>query len=108
MRSADSLSRRSLYAGLIISPVGSVMEGVMSTLMSGALRNHQEDPVAPFSRLDRAADLVAGPRAPALTRPKRMPGKGFAAAEIQQQTGTLHPCRLRRVTEYIQQNLDKD
>jgi len=84
------------------------MEGVMSTLTSGALRNHQEDPVAPFSRLDRAADLVAGPRAPALTRPKRMPGKGFAAAEIQQQTGTLHPCRLRRVTEYIQQNLDKD
>jgi AraC family transcriptional regulator len=59
----------------------------MSTLTSSAPRNQQEDPVAP--------------------RPDRMPGLGLAA-EIREQIGTLPWCRLRRVTEFIQQNLDKD
>jgi AraC family transcriptional regulator len=63
----------------------------MSTLTSSPLKNQQEDPVAPGC--------------PA--RPDG--GAGFESpAEIQQQASSLPSCRLRRVTEYIQQNLDKN
>jgi len=55
----------------------------MSALTSSPLGNHQEECVAPF-------DLVPSPRAAAPT------------------IGVLPRCRLRRVTEFIQQNLDKD
>jgi AraC-like DNA-binding protein len=63
----------------------------MSTLTSSPLRNQQEDPVTPVC-------------------PGRLHGdSGFGSpAEIHQQTSTLPSCRLRRVTEYIQQNLDKN
>ena len=63
----------------------------MSTLTSSPLKNQQEHPVT--------LDCLARPGG----------GAGFgSAAEIQQQIGTLPSWRLRRVTEYIQQNLDKD
>ena len=70
---------------------GRAWEGAMSTLTRSPLRNQQEDQVA----------LVCLAR--------RDDGFGFGSpTEIQQQTGALSRCRLRRVTEYIQQNLDKD
>ena len=63
----------------------------MSALTSSPLKNQQEHPVT--------LDCLARPGG----------GAGFgSAAEIQQQMGTLPSWRLRRVTEYIQQNLDKD
>jgi AraC-like DNA-binding protein len=66
-------------------------EGAMSALTSSPLKNQQEHPVT--------LDCLARPGG----------GAGFgSAAEIQQQIGTLPSWRLRRVTEYIQQNLDKD
>jgi AraC-like DNA-binding protein len=62
----------------------------MSTLTSSPLRYQQDDPVA------------QGPGRP-------QGGAGFGSpAEIHQQTSVLPSCRLRRVTEYIQQNLDKE
>jgi len=63
----------------------------MSTLTSSPLGNQQEDPVA----------LVCPGRPHG--------GSGFESrAETHQQTSTLPTCRLRRVTEYIQQNLNKE
>jgi AraC family transcriptional regulator len=63
----------------------------MSTLTSSPLRNQEKDPVAPVWP----------------THPDG--GSGFGSpAEIQEQTSALPSCRLRRVTEYIRQNLDKD
>ena len=63
----------------------------MSTLTSSPLRYQQDDPVA---------QGCPG-------RPQG--GAGFGStAEIHQQTSVLPSCRLRRVTEYIQQNLDKE
>ena len=63
----------------------------MSTLTSSPLRNRQEDPVA--------QGCPGRPHG----------GSGFGSpTEIHQQTSTLPSCRLRRVTEYIQQNLDKE
>jgi AraC-like DNA-binding protein len=55
----------------------------VSTRTSSPLRNQREEPVAPF-------DL----------------GLGFRAAAPS--SGALPECRVRRVTEFIQKNLDKD
>ena len=63
----------------------------MSTVSSSPVRNRQEDPVAPVCP----------------TRPDGASGFG-SPAEIPNQIGTLPWCRLRRVTQYIQQNLGKD
>ena len=64
----------------------------MSTLTSNSLRNqHDESPGAPIcpARLDGGS------------------GCGFPA-DIRKPTSALPSCRLRRVTEYIQQNLERD
>jgi AraC-like DNA-binding protein len=63
----------------------------MSTLTWSPLRNQQEDQVAQVC----------------LTRRNGGPGSGLRV-EIQQQTSSLPSRRLRRVTEYIEQHLDKD
>src|SRR5258705_5235061 len=71
--------------------IGHASEGAMTTLTASLLRNQQESPVTPVC----------------LARPDG--GAGFGSpAEIQPQISTLPSCRLRRVTEYIEQNLDKD
>ena len=63
----------------------------MSTLTSSPLRNQHEDPGAAI-----CPACLDG-------------GSGFGSpADIRKQTSALPSCRLRRVTEYIQQNLDKD
>jgi AraC-like DNA-binding protein len=70
--------------------IGHAWEVAMSTLTSSPLKNQQNNPVAPVC----------------LARPDG--GSGFGSpAEIQQQTGTLPSRKLRRVTEYVQQNLDR-